>query len=94
MILRLVKMTFKSEETANFLAYFETIKDDIAGMPGVVSLKLYQDTKNPNVVFTHSIWLSDRHLDTYRSSKVFGDIWPQTKALFDDKPVAWSLKLK
>ena len=37
MILRLVKMTFKPEETINFLDYFETVKDDIASSPGIVS---------------------------------------------------------
>lgn len=94
MILRLVKMTFKPEETANFLAYFETVKDDIASMSGIVNLKLYQDENNPNVIFTHSTWLNDSHLNVYRKSEVFGKVWPKTKAMFDDKPMAWSLKLK
>ncbi|PCJ66361.1 MAG: antibiotic biosynthesis monooxygenase [Bacteroidetes bacterium] len=94
MILRLVKMTFRPEETANFLAYFETIKDDIANMPGVLNLKLYQDYNDENVVFTHSTWLNESSLDAYRSSRIFGEIWPKTKELFADKPVAWSLKLK
>lgn len=94
MILRLVKMTFKPEETANFLAYFETVKDDIASMPGIVNLKLYQDESNSNIVFTHSTWLNDRYLEAYRKSEVFGKVWPKTKAMFDDKPMAWSLKLK
>ncbi|MFB1004808.1 MAG: antibiotic biosynthesis monooxygenase [Bacteroidia bacterium] len=94
MILRLVKMTFKPEETANFLDYFETIKDDIASTPGIVSLKIYQDTNNPNVVFTHSKWLGTSYLDAYRTSEIFGKVWPKTKALFDDKPMAWSLTLK
>ncbi len=94
MILRLVKMTFKPEQTANFLAYFETVKDNIAAMPGIVSLKLYQDESDPNVIFTHSTWLSDSYLNAYRKSEVFGSVWPKTKAMFDDKPMAWSLKLK
>ncbi|MDB4161258.1 antibiotic biosynthesis monooxygenase [Bacteroidia bacterium] len=87
-------MTFKPEETANFLDYFETIKDDIASAPGIVSLRIYQDTNNSNVVFTHSKWLSDSYLDAYRASEIFGKVWPKTKALFDDKPMAWSLTLK
>ena len=94
MILRLVKMTFKAEETANFLAYFETIKDEIASMPGIVSLKLYQDESNQNIIFTHSTWLNKSSLDEYRNSNTFGEIWPKTKELFADKPMAWSLKLK
>jgi len=87
-------MEFKPEETANFLAYFETIKDDIANMPGILNLKLYQDKKDPNTIFTHSTWLNASSLDRYRQSETFGIIWPKTKALFAAKPMAWSLKLK
>ena len=87
-------MTFREEETANFLAYFETIKDDIEAMPGIVSLKLYQDTKDSNVIFTHSTWLNTNSLDNYRRSDKFAIIWPKTKKLFATKPMAWSLKLK
>ncbi len=94
MILRLVKMTFKQEEITNFLEYFDTVQNDIANMPGVIHVKLYQDTKNPNIVFTHSIWLKESYLDDYRNSKLFGEVWPKTKALFAEKPIAWSLTLK
>ena len=94
MILRLVKMEFKSEDTVNFLAYFETIKEKIEAMPGIVSLKLYQQQDNPNVIFTHSLWLSDEHLNNYRKSDVFGQIWPKTKQYFACDAVAWSLTLK
>lgn len=87
-------MEFKPEETANFLAYFETIKDKIEGMPGLVSLKLYQDEKDKNIIFTHSTWLNKSSLDAYRSSEIFGKVWPFTKTLFRAKPAAWSLKLK
>ena len=94
MILRLVRMHFKPEETANFLAYFDTIKDDIEKMPGIVSLKLYQDIEDENVVFTHSTWLNESSLDAYRGSDLFGKVWPKTKVLFSSKPMAWSLELK
>jgi quinol monooxygenase YgiN len=94
MILRLVKMHFKADETANFLCYFETIKAKIEGMPGILSLKLYQDEKDPNVFFTHSTWLNQSSLDNYRQSETFGNIWPKTKVLFASEPMAWSLKLK
>lgn len=94
MILRLVKMEFKPDETANFLAYFDTIRDKIASMPGILGLKLYQDESNPNIVFTHSTWLNASNLDAYKNSELFGEVWPKTKALFAEKPMAWSLKLK
>jgi len=94
MILRLVKMHFRAEETADFLIYFETIKAQIEKMPGVISLKLYQDEKDPNVLFTHSTWLNQSSVDNYRQSETFGKIWPNTKELFASEPMAWSLKLK
>ena len=94
MILRLVKMHFRPEETDDFLAYFETIKDRIAAMPGNVQLKLYQDVNNTNIVFTHSMWLNEESLNNYRNSDAFAEIWPKTKALFAQKAEAWSLELK
>mgnify|MGYP001566648851 CR=1 FL=1 len=94
MILRLVKMRFKPEETSSFLSYFETIKEDITSMPGILKLKMYQDTEDQNVVFTHSLWLNEQSLAAYRNSETFREIWPQTKAKFASKPLAWSLKLK
>jgi quinol monooxygenase YgiN len=94
MILRLVKMHFRPEETAGFLDYFETIKNQIQDMPGILKLKLYQDVNDKNIVFTHSIWLNSESLENYRNSEAFSEIWPTTKALFASKPMAWSLKLK
>jgi len=94
MILRLVKMTFKPEETANFLAYFETIKNQIEDSQGLVALKLYVDVSNPNIFFTHSICLNTSCLDDYRKSDLFGKVWPKTKVLFQEPAMAWSLKLK
>lgn len=87
-------MEFRPEETANFLAYFETIKHKIEGMPGLITLKIYQDANNKNIVFTHSTWLNQSSLDEYRGSDLFGKVWPFTKSLFKTKPAAWSLKLK
>lgn len=94
MILRLVKMTFKPEETASFLTYFNTMKYKIEEMDGMINLKLYQDETNPNIIFTHSTWLNSSCLDVYRKSDFFEEVWPKTKAMFADKPMAWSLKLK
>jgi len=94
MILRLVKMKFKQGELANFIAFFDTIKETIEAMPGIISVKLYQDEEDQCIFFTQSIWLNTSSLDAYRSSDFFKKIWPKTKLMFDAKPVAWSLKLK
>lgn len=94
MILRLVKMHFNVDDTEQFLAYFKTIKHKIESMPGNLSLKLYQDSSNRNVLFTHSIWLNAQSLEDYRHSEEFREIWPKTKAMFATKAEAWSLNLK
>ena len=94
MILRLVKMKFKPEETATFIAFFDSIKDEIAAMPGLLNVKLYQDESDPNVFFTHSTWLNVSSLEAYKNSILFGRVWPATKKLFAEDAMAWSLKLK
>jgi heme-degrading monooxygenase HmoA len=87
-------MEFTKEQTVVFLAYFDSIKSRISEMPGLVNLRLYQDVNDPNVVFTHSTWLNKDYLESYKKSKLFGEIWPKTKLLFASDAVAWSLTLK
>lgn len=94
MILRLVKMHFNMDDIDAFLAYFETIKHEIEAMPGNLGLKLYQDTRNKDVFFTHSFWLNAQSIEAYRHSDAFKEIWPKTKAMFASKAEAWSLNLK
>ncbi|MBR9860368.1 antibiotic biosynthesis monooxygenase [bacterium] len=94
MILRVVKMTFRPEEVEGFLEYLDTIKHKIESRPGLVNLRIYRDTNNKNVVFTLSTWLDSEHLNLYRKSELFAEVWPKTKALFSDKAEAWSLRLK
>lgn len=94
MIVRIVKMHFKPGHTKEFLEYFKTIKSQIEAMPGLVRLKLYEDASNPNILFTHSTWLNESYLNKYRNSELFAEVWPQTKALFQEKAEAWSLTLK
>ena len=87
-------MKFKPEEAANFVAFFDTIKDEITAMPGIINLKFYQDENDDCVFFTHSTWLNVSSLENYKKSKLFGEVWPATKKLFAEDAVAWSLKLK
>lgn len=87
-------MHFNEEDVEHFLKYFESIRTQIEAMPGMLNLKLYQDDKNNNVLFTISSWLNEQHLNNYRKSELFGVVWPKTKAMFAEKPEAWSLKLK
>jgi heme-degrading monooxygenase HmoA len=94
MILRIVKMTFREDETENFLALFNERKSLIRTFEGCSHLELWLQAGTPNVFFTYSMWESEQHLDHYRFSELFKDTWAKTKALFADKPQAWSVEQK
>ncbi len=91
MIVRIVQMSFREEEVDNFLALFNERKQRIRHFDGCNQLELLQDANHSNIYFTYSIWESEKHLDHYRFSEFFKDTWTKTKALFNDKPQAWSL---
>jgi quinol monooxygenase YgiN len=92
MILRIVKMTFKPESVPAFLKLFELQKNHIAAFDGCVELHLLQDMHQQNVFFTQSIWHSEAHLQAYRNSSFFKEIWSKTKPHFSEKAEAWTLK--
>lgn len=94
MILRIVKMTFREEEVANFLTMFNERKSLIRNFEGCSHLELWQEAGTSNVFFTYSMWESIQHLDHYRFSELFKDTWAITKAMFADKPQAWSVEQK
>lgn len=92
MILRIVTMTFHSENVEEFLNVFNQYKTQIKGAEGCISLKLIQDVKFPTQISTLSEWQSESHLDKYRESEVFKEVWPMTKKLFSAKPRATSFR--
>ena len=94
MIVRIVQMTFREECRDEFLALFEERRSLIRGFNGCRHLELWQDENEKNIFFTYSIWDSSKHLDHYRFSELFKDTWAKTKALFEAKPQAWSVKQK
>lgn len=91
MIKRIVKMTFRPEATDAFRAIFDQNKAQIRAFGGCHHLELWQSRHAPNVFFTFSIWESEEDLDRYRQSELFRTTWAKTKALFADKPKAWSV---
>ncbi len=91
MIKRIVKLSFREEETERFLAIFEESKDQIRQFPGCKHLELLRDVTTGNVFFTYSFWDSAEHLEAYRTSDLFKSTWSRTKKLFSDKPQAWSV---
>ncbi|MDX2360288.1 MAG: antibiotic biosynthesis monooxygenase family protein [Crocinitomicaceae bacterium] len=91
MITRIVKLEFEKDKTAEFLAFFDTIKHIVNEFPGCYGMKLYQDIDRPNIIMTYSHWESQKDLDRYRDSEDFGRIWPKIKPWFTNKPEAWSV---
>ena len=91
MFVRIVKMSFQPEKIEEFLANFNTKKEFIRNSPGCQLLELYRDKNNSDIFFTYSYWDTEQDLENYRNSDLFKGVWAQTKILFNDKPVAWSV---
>ncbi len=85
-------MTFREDKTEEFLEIFRQSKDKIRGFAGCNHVELLQDVNHPNIYSTYSLWDSEEDLNNYRDSELFGQVWKATKALFADKPQAWSHK--
>ncbi len=92
MITRIVKMTFKPEEVANFLKIFSESKQYIRNVEGCSQLELLNDISASAVFFTYSKWNTEKDLNNYRNSELFESVWAKTKILFAVKAEAWSLK--
>ena len=91
MLIRIVRMTFQEDKVQTFLDNFEQIKHKIRGFEGCEYLELWRDAHDPNVYVTHSHWQSEEHLETYRHSALFKEVWAYTKPLFSAKTVAFSV---
>ncbi len=91
MIVRIVKMHFAANKVPEFLKMFDEIKESIRVQPGCTFLELYQGEHDPQMFYTYSYWSSAADLDNYRKSSLFKQVWPATKAMFDQKPEATSV---
>lgn len=91
MIKRVVKLSFRPDACDEFRELFEATKFQIRAFNGCLHLELLQDVQQPNVFFTLSYWTDKDALDHYRHSPLFEKTWASTKALFNDKPQAWSM---
>lgn len=90
MINRIVRLSFEPEKVNDFIKIFEDSKLLIAGFPGCEGLSLLQDANHSNVFYTYSLWATGNDLENYRQSGLFKTTWAATKALFNDKPMAFS----
>lgn len=93
MLIRVVRMTFREGETERFLEVFESSKQKIRQFPGCRHLELHRDYNAAHIFCTYSHWEDETALDNYRHSELFKQVWADTKALFADKPVAFSNSL-
>lgn len=85
-------MSFRPEAVEEFKAIFAHNWQRIKGFEGCSHVELLQDENNPAVFFTYSLWVSEDHLNVYRNSELFANVWGATKLLFNDKPQAWSVR--
>ncbi len=92
MIIRIVRMTFQENKVKDFLVLFKEYKEAIRNQPGCTYLELWKDIHQLNSYSTFSHWESEEDLNNYRHSETFGKVWPATKALFSEKPIAYSHK--
>ena len=83
-------MTFQADKVEDFLDIFNRSKHQIRAFEGCLHLEFLRDINAPNIMLTYSHWISEEYLDAYRSSELFKITWAATKALFADKPVAFS----
>ena len=91
MIVRIVKMTFKTENVIGFKEIFYESQKLIRAFDGCIHLELMKDISNESVYFTISHWESEEGLNTYRDSYLFKNTWSKVKPLFSEKAIAWSL---
>jgi len=91
MIIRIVKMTFQPEKIENFQSVFNQNKELIRGFDGVEKLELYRDKNQNNIFFTYSVWSDLHHLELYRRSELFKQVWTETRKMFLEKAEAWSV---
>lgn len=94
MITRIVKLTFNPDRISEFLSEFEKVKSRVVNSEGCVSMKLLQNQSNPCEFFTHSIWINEKALETYRSSETFIQLWSIIKPMFASKAEAWTLETR
>lgn len=90
MVIRLVRMHFSPETSAQFLAIFEEMNQHIRAFEGCRGLELYREIDDAHSFTTYSLWDSLEHLETYRKSDLFKSTWAKVKPLMRSKPSAVS----
>ena len=93
MINRIVKMTFQKSKTEEFANFVSQIHQEIAAFEGCHKVNILRDISDECVFFSYSLWENEACLEQYRHSEFFRKTWTKTKALFSQKPEAWSTEV-
>jgi quinol monooxygenase YgiN len=91
MIIRIVKMVFQHDKISDFLEIFNNSKPRILKSEGCRLVELRINNVKSTEFFTISHWDHENYLDSYRNSDLFKNTWNETKKLFSEKPIAWTL---
>lgn len=92
MLIRIVRMTFQADKTADFVQVFLDSRELIKAFVGCNHVELLQDYDDPTIFSTYSLWDSEEALNNYRKSELFGRVWKETKKLFAAPAQAFSSK--
>ena len=92
MIIRIVRMHFTEAGVEEFLSIFDKSKVAIRNFEGCSHLELLRDMDDPNCFTTLSYWDNADHLNAYRKSQLFEEVWGQVKSLFAERSQAFSLE--
>lgn len=90
--MRIVHMHFTKEHVEKFLEIFGESANSIRAMDGCRRLELLRDIADECHFTTVSHWDGVAHLDQYRDSDLFRNVWGRVKPLFDQKPRAHSMR--
>lgn len=91
-ILRIVRMDFDPSKVEEFDEMFVRFETRIVAQEGCRKVLLLKSTENPTERTTISWWEDEASLHAYRSSSLFGEVWPLTKSKFQSDPIAWTLE--
>ncbi len=92
MLIRLVRLTLKSDAGPVFHRRFKKIAPRIQQASGCLRLGLWVDVNCATIVTTYSEWESESCLNAYINSDVFKENWALVKPLFAAPAVAHSYR--
>jgi len=92
MIIRLVKMTFRPEESKRFLSLYKRVHPKILEVPGCHSVELLHEIMEEHAYTTYSLWENHDALDAYRQSDFFKATWREVRQMLRTKALAISYK--